>query len=325
VRARYLIRLAAAASSFAILLTVLSRAGFKIDSLIEASLLAMTPLALAAMGEAVNEKGGLVNIGLEGIFLISATIGVYAAEVSGNGWIGLAAGFAVGAFIGLIFGVLSVYGKADQIIVGIGINIFAIGFVPYFILAIWGVPGIHIPPKEVLVQRINTPIINISHITILAVILAVLLNYMLKRTPLGLRIRAAGEAPEALDAAGVSIARTRIFGAVVSGALTGLGGAFMPLVWFGGIVKEISAGRGFIALAVLVASGLDPLKALGFAFLFGFAEGLAYVVAITPGIKEAVPYHLVLMIPYIITLVVVAIFIGKASFPKSIGKPYKRE
>jgi simple sugar transport system permease protein len=322
---RSLIRLAAAASSFAILLAVLSRVGFKIDSLLEASLLAMTPLALAAMGEAINEKGGLVNIGLEGIFLISAAIGVYAAEVTGSGWVGLLAGLAVGAFIGLVFGVLSVYGKADQIIVGIGINIFAIGFIPYFILAIWGVPGIHIPPKEVLIEPIRTPLLNVSHVTLLAVALAVVLSYMIKRTPLGLRIRAAGEAPEALDAAGVSIARTRIFGAVVSGALTGLGGAFMPLAWFGGIVKDISAGRGFIALAVLVASGLDPLRALGFAFLFGFAEGLAYVVAITPGIKEAVPYHLVLMIPYVITLIVVAIFIGKASFPKSIGKPYRRE
>ncbi|MCE4613822.1 MAG: ABC transporter permease [Desulfurococcales archaeon] len=324
-RAITAIRMLSIPASFAILLLALSRVGFKIDSLIEASLLAMTPLALAAMGEAINEKGGLVNIGLEGIFLISAAVGVYAAEVFNNGWAGLAAGLAIGAFIGLIFGVLSVYGKADQIIVGIGINIFAIGFVPYFILAEWGVPGIHIPPKEVLVQPIRTPVISISHVTILAIALAFALNYMIKRTPLGLRIRAAGEAPEALDAAGVSIARVRILGAVVSGALTGLGGAFMPLAWFGGIVKEISAGRGFIALAVLVAAGLDPLKALGFAFLFGFAEGLAYVVAFTPGIKEAVPYHLVLMIPYIITLIVVAIFIGRASFPKSIGKPYRRE
>ncbi len=325
ISARGAVKWAASLASIAVILAILWRLGFKPQSILEASLLAMTPLALAAMGESINEKGGLVNIGLEGIFLISAAIGVYAAEVFGNGWIGLLFGMLVGGIIGLIFGVLSVYGKADQIIVGIGINIFAIGFVPFFMMAEWAFPGIHIPPKEVLIEPIYTPFIRVSHVTIIAIVVAITLHYMLHHTPLGLRIKAAGEAPEALDASGVSVARIRILGAVISGALTGLGGAFMPLAWFGGIVKEISAGRGFIALAVLVSAGLEPILSLAFAFLFGFAEGLAYSVAVTPGIKEVVPYHLVLMIPYIVTLAVVTIFIGRASFPKEIGKPYRRE
>ncbi len=318
-------RLGLAFLVLAIILIAIRLVGLNPLSILEASLLAMTPLALAAMGESINQKAGLVNIGLEGIFLITAAAGVYGAEMFMNGYVGLAFGTLIGALIGLFFGILSVYGKADQIVVGIGINIFAVGFVPYFIMAVWAFPGIHIPPKEVTITPIYTPFLRVSAVSILAIGLAIALHFILHHTPLGLRIKAAGEMPEALDVAGVRVDLIRLLGAVISGALTGLGGAFMPLAWFGGIVKEISAGRGFIALAVLVSAGLEPLLALGFAFLFGFAEGLAYSVAVTPGIKELVPYHLILLIPYITTLVVVTIFIGKRRFPKALGKPYARE
>jgi len=318
-------RIGLAFLALAIILIAIKLVGLNPLSILEASLLAMTPLALAAMGESINQKAGLVNIGLEGIFLITAAMGVYGAEMFHNGYAGLVFGTLIGALIGLFFGLLSVYGKADQVVAGIGINIFAVGFVPYFIMAVWAFPGIHIPPKEVLVTPIYTPFLRVSSVTLLAIGLAIALHFILHHTPLGLRIKAAGEMPEALDVAGVRLDYIRLLGAVISGALTGLGGAFMPLAWFGGIVKEISAGRGFIALAVLVSAGLEPLLALGFAFLFGFAEGLAYSVAVTPGIKELVPYHLILLIPYITTLVVVTIFIGKRRFPKALGKPYTRE
>ena len=294
-------------------------------ALIEAGLLAMTPLALAAIGECVNEKAGLVNIGLEGILLITAVAGVYGAELAGNGYVGLLVGMLVGGLIGFLFGLASVYGRAAQIVAGIGINVFAVGFVPYVIMALWAFPGIHIPPKEVLIPPIPTPVIRLSIVTLLTIAIAIGLHYILHKTPLGLRIKAAGEMPMALDVAGVRVDHVRIFTATLGGALTGLGGAFMPLAWFGGIVKEISAGRGFIALACVVSSGLEPLLALVFAFIFGFAEGLAYTVAVTPGVKEAVPYHVVLMIPYIITLLVVTIFIGGRRFPRALATPYVRE
>ena len=116
-------------------------------ALIEAGLLAMTPLALAAIGECVNEKAGLVNIGLEGILLITAVAGVYGAELAGNGYVGLLVGMLVGGLIGFLFGLASVYGRAAQIVAGIGINVFAVGFVPYVIMALWAFPGIHIPPN----------------------------------------------------------------------------------------------------------------------------------------------------------------------------------
>ena len=322
---RHYMRLLLSLAAVAVFMWILSLFGFNTKIIIEATLLAMTPLALAAIGESLNEKAGTVNIGLEGIFLISALTGVYVAEVTGNGVIGLLGGALVGAFIGFVFGVLSVYGRGDQIIAGMGINIFALGFVPYSLMALWGTPGIRIPPREVLVPPIDTPLISISGVTILTIFIAIAAHYILHRTKIGLWIKAAGEMPEALDVAGVRVDLIRISASTVGGMLAGLGGAFMPLAWFGGIVKEISAGRGFIALACLVSAGLEPILALGFAFVFGFAESIAFTVAVTPGYKEAVPYHLILMIPYITTLVIVAIFIGKRRFPRALATPYSRE
>ncbi len=310
------------------LITVLGVAGlFGLDSksILEIGLLAMTPLALTAVGEVVNEKAGLVNIGLEGILLISAIIGVVGAEMFGNGYFGLLIGLISGAAIGFVFGVLSIYGKADQVITGIGINVFALGFIPYLFMVLWGVPGIRVVPVELHVPAFSIYLFRIHVVTILALAIAVLSYYMLNKTPLGLRIRAAGEQPTALDVAGVRVDKIRLIAAIYGGALCGLGGAFMSIGWFGSAVKEISAGRGFIALACVVFSGLEPLLALVGAFIFGLAGGFATTIAITPGIKETIPFYFVNMIPYITTLVVVTVAIGKKRFPRESGKPYRRE
>ncbi len=161
--------------------------------------------------------------------------------------------------------------------------------------------------------------------TIFAIIAAALAHIFLYKTVLGFRIRATGESPEAVDVAGVRVDRVRILSSTLGGALCGLGGAFMPLAWFGAVVKEISAGRGFIALACVVFAGLEPLLALTAAFIFGFAEGFSFAVAVTPGVKEIVPFYFVNMIPYITTLVIVTIAIGRKRFPKASGVPYRRE
>lgn len=324
-----LIRISVTVSVFAVVLALLSLGGLSPKSLMEAALLAMTPLALAAVGESLNEKGGVANIGIDGILLVAATVAVFGAEEFGNGYAGMFVGATAGAFLGFIHGVLSTYARANQIVTGIGLNIFAYGFVPYFLMAAWGFPGIRVPPKEVLVPLRLVPLpgalFRVSEFSVLAIALAFTLHLLLYKTPVGLRIRACGESPEAVDVAGVGVYRLRIALSAIGGALAGLGGAFMSLVWFGGVVKEISAGRGFIALACVVASGLEPLLSLGFAFLFGFSEALAYAVAITPGVKEVVPYHLVLSIPYVVTLVVVSVFIGRRRFPKALAQPYVKD
>lgn len=317
--------LGATLASIAVLLYVYQQIGLSPKSILQTSLLALTPLLLASLGETINEKGGLVNIGLEGILLITAVLGVFFAEETNSGWLGLVLGALLGGFIGLIFGAISVYGKADQVVVGIGLNLFALGFVQFFMMAEWAMPGIRIPPKEVIIPPTTLMGLRISIITVIAIALAPLTHYLINNTKFGLWLRAAGEAPESLDSAGISVERIRIMGATLGGLLTGLGGAFMSLAWFGGVVKEISAGRGFIALAIMVASGLRPLYALLFSFIFGFAEASAIAISLTPGVKEIVPYHIILMIPYIVTLITVTLLVGRARFPKALGTPYRRE
>jgi len=303
----------------------LERVGLPPTSLLETGLLAMTPLALAAVGECLNEKAGLVNIGLEATFMVTATLGVWFAELGRSGYVGLLGGAAVGALMGLGLGAVSVYGRADQVIAGMGLNVFALGFVPFLLISLWAFPGIHVFPNELMVPRLATPVGQVSPVTLVAVVAAVAAHLLLHRTVLGFRIRAVGERPEAVDVAGLRVDRLRLLTATVGGALAGLGGAFLPLGWFGALVKEISAGRGFIALACVVFAGLEPLLALGAALLFGLADGFASAVAVTPGVKERVPFYFVSMTPYVLTLVVVAAVVGRRRFPSTVGRPYARE
>jgi len=312
-----------------LMMFIISLAGFGVAGLIETGLLAMTPLALAAVGECLNEQAGTINVGMEGIFLITAVLGVYWAEVFDSGLLGLLLGSATGAFIGLVFGLVCVYGKANQVVAGMGLNIFALGFGPYLLMSIWAFPGIHVFRHELMFLPQQFTIwgasFGISAVTVAAIIIAVLAYLLLHRTLLGIRVRAAGENPIAVDVAGVSVGHVRLLMCIIGGALAGLGGAFMPLAWFGAVVKEISAGRGFIALAAVVFAGLDPLLALVAAFIFGFAEGLAFTVVVTPGVKEIVPFYFVQMAPYVVTLLILVAAIGGKRFPRASGKPYVRE
>lgn len=318
---RYLLYIA----SMAVFLTILYIAGISPLTLIQAALLAMTPLALAAAGESINERAGMVNIGIEGIFAISAVAGVYMAELLNNGFLGQLFGGIIGSFIGLFIALLSIYGKADQVILGMGLNITALGLLPFLLRAIWGFPGLHLPPKEVLLPRIDIYGFQISYITISAIAVPLGLHIILHRTYLGLWIKAAGESPEALDAAGHSVNAVRIATSAIGGFLAGLGGAFMPLDFFGGLTKEFTAGRGFIALACVISSNLEPIGSLGFALVFGIADALAPVIAVTPGVKEVVPYQFILALPYIVTLTAVAIAIKGRRMPRALGIPYSRE
>lgn len=312
-----------------VVMYVISLAGFGIPGLIETGLLAMTPLALAAVGECLNEQAGTVNVGMEGIFLITAVLGVYWAEVLGSGLYGLLLGAVTGALIGLVFGLVCVYGKANQVIAGMGLNILALGLGPYLLMSIWAFPGIHMFRRELMFQPIHFSLgdgyFSISAVTIAAIVIAVLAYLLSSRTLLGIRIRAAGENPIAVDVAGVNVGHIRLLMCVVGGALAGLGGAFMPLGWFGGVVKEISAGRGFIALAAVVFAGLNPLLALVASFIFGFSEGVAFTVVVSPGVKEVIPFYFVQMAPYAVTLLVLVAAIGGKKFPRALGKPYVRE
>lgn len=288
------------------------------------SLHALVPITLAATGEVIGETAGLFNIGLEGIILLSALTGALGAEA--GGWLaGLLVGMGTGMAIGLIFGLISAYWKGDQLIVGVGINLLALGFVA-FQLIILGAPGFHAVPRAAQVPGINTPLgRDLSPLIFFTIALPFLVYYLLARTQLGLKLKAVGEHPAAADVAGIRVNLLRLLAATFGASLAGLGGAFISVDWIGSVTKEISAGRGFIALATVVFSGLNPLLVLLGGFIFGFFQSLATWISTFPGIKEIVPWQVVAMTPYIVTLLVVAGAIGRVRFPSALGRPYIRE
>ena len=288
------------------------------------SLHAMVPITLAAIGETIEESAGLFNIGLEGMMLISALTGALGAEYTGSAVGGLLVGLSTGALLGLVFGVINTYWKGDQLITGVGINLLALGFVAFMLVNL-GAPGFHIVPRDVQIKLIPLGVGAVSPLVFVTVVMAFVVYWLLHRTQLGIRIKAVGENPAAADVAGISVNAVRLGTAIAAGALIGLAGAYLSVDWFGAVTKEITAGRGFIALAIVVFSGLNPLLALLGGFIFGFFDGFATWVSTYPKIKEIIPWQFVAMAPYIVTLLVVAGAIGRVRFPKALGIPYLRE
>jgi simple sugar transport system permease protein len=230
----------------------------------------------------------------------------------------------VGALIGLVFGTISTSLRGSQLISGVGINLLALGFVA-LMLSVMGAPGFHSVAREVQVPLIPLGVGNLSPLVPITVAIAIGVWWLLRRTQLGIWIRAVGENPAAADVAGIRVNRVRLGAAVAAGVLAGLAGAYLSIDWFGAVTKEITAGRGFIALAIVVFSGLNPLLALLGGFIFGFFDGLATWVATYPGIKDIIPWQFVAMMPYVVTLAVVAGMIGRVRFPSALGVPYLRE
>lgn len=293
------------------------------------SLNLMVPVALAAIGEIFGEKAGVVNIGLEGVMLTSAWFAVLVAWYSSSPVAGLFGGLVMGAGFGILHSVLSVTLKGDQIISGVGINIFALGFVPFATFALWKVSGVF-PQVSFSFGRLpemSTPWAPLSYFVPLTGVVALAFWYILNRTSWGYRVRATGENPEAADAVGIDVERTRIIAVMIGSALAGLGGAYLSIDVVGQITKEIVAGRGFIALATVVFAGWNPVYGLLGAVVFGYSQGTASWLSGLPAVRAAIPNadYLLNMIPYIATLVVVAVALAKSRAPKAVGIPYKRE
>ncbi|MGQ4892255.1 MAG: ABC transporter permease [Candidatus Njordarchaeia archaeon] len=288
----------------------------------------MIPIVLASLGEVLTEKSGIVNIGLEGIMLMSALVAVYATEVTKSWFMGYFIAGLFGAFLGLIHAFISVYLNGDQIVSGIGLNIIGIGFTPFMIVAIWHVAGQHTISRSLTVPRIGITMedkfISISPMVFLAIILVVLAHFIMTKTNWGLIIKASGENPEAVEVIGIDVRKVRTVVTTVGGFLTGLSGAFLSIDTLGVITKDISAGRGFLALANVVFSRWEPLLVLLGGFVFGIFEAIAIRSEII-GLRAIIPDYFLKMIPYIATLIIVAGFIGKARAPKSLGEPYVKE
>lgn len=297
----------------------------------------MIPLALVAMGEVLAERAGVVNIGLEGILLISAFTGTVGAFSFHNAWVGMLIGTLTGLLIGYIHGVISLYLKGDQIISGVAINLFAMGFVAFGIIVVWGVHGAFNLPLEdslkgwtVLLPPATAGgdqrfVGKISVLLPFTFLMAGFIWWVLEKTAFGLRVKAVGENPEAADVAGIRVERVRLIAVLIGAALGGLAGAYLSVDWNGMITKDISAGRGFIALATVVFSKLNPLLTLLGAFVFGLFDNVGLWLSTNAWANRIGLNYFIRMLPYVVTLLVVAGVIGRARFPKAIGQPYRRE
>jgi simple sugar transport system permease protein len=283
-------------------------------SILGATIRYSTPLILAALGGMFSERAGVINIALEGIMLAGAFTAAAVTVYTENPWIGLIVAAAVGVLVSLIHAVASIEFKADQVVVGMAINILFLGVPALASGALFESTG-STPQLPQAYTLGTTPIV------ILAIALVPISYYVLFRTRFGLRLRAVGENPEAADTAGVSVARMRYAGVMLSGVLAGIGGAYLSIAQNSLFTRNMTAGRGFIALAALIFGKWHPVGAALACLLFGFAE------ALTDRIQGRlnVPVQLIQIIPYVLAVIVLAGFIGRATPPRAIGKPYTKE
>ncbi len=296
-------------------------------AVLDSALRMATPLILASLGGLFSERSGVVNIALEGILLTGAFASIVATYYTGNPWAGVFAGVFAGILISLIHAIVSIVFKADQIVSGVAINLLAMGLTQFLTWIIWG-SSANSPPVQGMAhwslpetwgpvaRGVNTVIGHYPPLVYVALALVAVSHVVLFRTPFGLRLRATGEHPEAVDTLGVSVHAMRFAGVLMSGAFAGLGGAFLALNTHQ-FVKNMSAGRGFIALAAMIFGKWNPVGAFAACLLFGYAE------AVQMGLQgQAVPTQFVQMIPYVLTMVALVGVIGRARPPAAIGKPY---
>src|SRR5688572_21220352 len=269
-----------------------------------------TPLLLAAMGGLYSERAGVINIALEGLMLAGAFTSATVTHYVGDPWIGLAAGVVAGIAVAAIHAVACITFGADQVVSGTAINILFLGVPALASGALFDSTGATPQiPRENLLD--TAPIV-------IAFALVPITWYVLYRTRFGLRLRSVGENPEAADTAGVDVQRIRYAAVLISGALAAIGGAYLSIGQSSLFTRNMSAGRGFIALAALIFGKWRPWQTMLACLLFGFAEAVSIQMqGVTP-----IPVQFIQMIPYVLTVLVLAGFVGRARPPKAIGVPY---
>ncbi|HVT45730.1 MAG TPA: ABC transporter permease [Thermoanaerobaculia bacterium] len=282
-------------------------------SLIFSTIRLTTPLLLAALGGLYSERSGIINIALEGIMLAGAFTAATITHFSGNPWIGLAAAVLAGALVAGMHAVATIRFHADQVVSGMAINILFLGVPALLSGALFESTG-STPqiPKDQLLP--NVPII-------IAFALVPITAYVLYRTPWGLRLRAVGENPEAADTAGVRVQAIRYGALLVCGALAAIGGAYLSTGQSSLFTRNMTAGRGFIALAALIFGKWRPVPTMLACLLFGFAEAVSIQMQ---GVAP-IPVQFIQMVPYVLTVVVLVGFIGTSRAPRALGVPYQKE
>jgi len=302
-----------------------------ITGLLVATIRMSTPLMLGALGEVFVERTGVMNIAIEGIFLMGAWGGFVGAYLTGKLWAGFLFAIGVGVFCGSVYGYFTIKLKQNQIVTGVAINILSLGLGLFLYQVLFGTPLLPLtvePLKDISIPFLsNIPIIGSAFfsqniITYLAVVLIILGYWILFRTPLGLIIRSTGENPEAVDVAGINVERIRFLTVLGSSALDGLAGAFYSIGFLGLYTNNIIGGRGWIAFAICFLGNWNPLGILIGSLTFGLAEGLSVVLSTSN--FRLIPNEFLIALPYILTIVAT---ISRRQFnvPAFLGKPYIKE
>ncbi len=300
------------------------------SALFAAMLRYATPLAFAAIGGIFSERSGVVNIGLEGMLLSGAFFGILAADKLNSWVLGLLAAALSGALFALVHAFFAIHLRADQVVGGFAINFLALGITGYLFIDIYGGEGT--PPDISEIPDVHLafledwyfigPILGQLNLMIwLAAATVVLAWAFLFKTPLGLRLRAVGEHPRAAETVGISVYATRYAAVVFSGVLAALGGAYLSIGFVNSFNQNMTAGRGFIALAIVICGRWRPFSAAAFALLFGLASALSDRLPIYSE-SGAVLFR---ALPYVLTLIVVAGVIGRSIPPAAVGRPYSKQ
>jgi len=299
------------------------------SALLAATLRYATPLVFAALGGMFSERSGVVNIGLEGMMLMGAFFGILGADKFGSWWAGLIVGILSGGLMALLHAVLSIHLRADQIVGGTAINFLALGLTGYLFIDIYGQEG---TPTDISgIPQVSIGFIDsipffgevfgqLNLMIWVAIVLVPLSWVVLFKTPLGLRIRAVGEHPKAADTVGISVYGIRYGAVILSGMLAAAGGAYLSIGFVNSFNENMTAGRGFIALAAMIFGNWRPWGAAAACLLFGFSSALAQRLPEYSS-SAAVLFQ---ALPYVLTLIAVAGVIGRSIPPAADGRPYKK-
>lgn len=282
-------------------------------TLIKQTIIVAPPVLITAVGACLCELSGVVNIGLEGMMLSGAFSAAVINYYTGNPYIAILSGVIVGGLMSLIHAVISIHLKGDQIISGVSINLFAVAITSFLI-------------KTLFKQAGSTPVApnsaNKYLVMIFIYLLALSVYFIVYKTVFGLRIRAIGEHPLAADTVGINVYKYRYLGVILSGSFAGLGGAYMTTVILNNFTNNMSAGRGFMALAAMIFGAWNPLGAMLASLLFAFGQALSDLTKVSGSVS--IPQDFLAMIPYLLTIVALIIFGRKSRAPKASGKPYEK-
>jgi len=300
-----------------------------IIGLLDGTLRRSIPLALGALAGLLCERSGVINIGIEGMLLTGAFTAAITASAADNTWVGLLSGVAVGVLLGAFLGVMSIRYRVDQIIGGTVINFFALGMTSYLTARVlveypslnepgsfraFGIPGLDRIPFLGPLLFDNTIYVYLLFVLVLG------LWWALFRTRWGLRVRSVGEHPRAADTVGINVLRTRYRAVMLGGAVAGLGGTWFTLDAVSSFDENMTAGRGFIALAAMIFGNWWPLGALGASALFGYFDALSLRV-----VQTSIPYQFITVLPHIASILLLAGFVRRAQPPAADGIPYSKE